>query len=141
MDDRVAEMDELNPTECFGLLARKKVGRIGLQVDGGPEILPVNYAIDGQSVLFRTSTTSVLNQAAGQVVAFEVDEVDPSDGSGWSVLVKGRAQGIADAIDGTSERLRALPLPTWAPGSRDRWFHLVPDKVTGRRLRATTPDL
>jgi nitroimidazol reductase NimA-like FMN-containing flavoprotein (pyridoxamine 5'-phosphate oxidase superfamily) len=141
MDDRVAEMDELNPSECFGLLARGRVGRLGLLVDDGPEILPVNYAIDGESVLFRTSAESVLNRAAGQVVAFEVDEVDPSDGSGWSVLVKGRAQDIGDAVDATSERLRALALPTWAPGQRDRWFHLVPDKVTGRRLRAVSPEL
>jgi hypothetical protein len=27
-----------------------------------------------------------------------------------------------------------MPVVTWAPGQRDRWFSITPAQVTGRRL-------
>jgi len=123
----------------MNLLATASVGRVGLLVAGRPEILPVNFALDGETVLFRTAEGTVLDQASLSVVAFEVDHVDDQAHSGWSVLVQGTAQFIGDAIDPTSERLRRLSLITWAPGRRQRWFKIQPDKVTGRRLRVV-PD-
>ncbi len=131
----IADLETLTTAECWGLLARTQIGRVGLLVDQRPEILPVNYALDGETVLFRTGEGTALNQASMRVVAFEVDHLDEETHAGWSVLVQGFAQDIGDAIDGTSERLRRLTLMTWAPGARQRWFRIDPDKVTGRRLR------
>jgi nitroimidazol reductase NimA-like FMN-containing flavoprotein (pyridoxamine 5'-phosphate oxidase superfamily) len=130
-----ASLERLNRTECLNLLALAQVGRVGLVVDGQPEILPVNYALDGDTILFRTDQGSVLNQASMANVAFEVDSIDESTHSGWSVLVRGRGECIADAVDPTSERIRRLTLVTWAPGERDRWFTIRPTSITGRRLR------
>jgi hypothetical protein len=56
-------------------------------------------------------------------------------------MVKGQADDIGDAVDATSERLRRLPLATWAPGHRDRWFVIRPREITGRRLRVVSPEL
>ena len=137
--DLVAALEVLPRAECMNLLATASVGRVGLLVAGRPEILPVNFALDGETVLFRTAEGTVLDQASLSVVAFEVDHVDDQAHSGWSVLVQGTAQFIGDAIDPTSERLRRLSLITWAPGRRQRWFKIQPDKVTGRRLRVV-PD-
>jgi len=131
----MASLDEIGRSECLGLLATAAVGRVGLIVDGKPEVLPVNYGLDGDSVLFRTAEGTVLTQASGRVIAFEVDHVDETTHTGWSVLVQGIAHNISDTIDPTSERLRRLALVTWAPDSRDRWFRVMPDRVTGRRLR------
>jgi len=131
----MASLDQIGRSECLGLLATTAVGRVGLIVDGKPEVLPVNYGLDGDSVLFRTAEGTVLNQASGQVVAFEVDHFDETSHTGWSVLVQGLAHNISDTIDPTSERLRRLAVITWAPDSRDRWFRVVPDRITGRRLR------
>lgn len=133
--DLIVTVEELGRGECLSLLATAEVGRVGLVVDGRPEVLPVNYALDGDTVLFRTAEGTVLNQASMTVVAFEVDNLDAADHSGWSVLVQGTAQDIGDAIDATSERLRRLSLVTWAPGRRPRWIQVRPDKITGRRLR------
>ena len=130
----VAELEEIGRGECISLLATASVGRVGLLVDGRPEVLPVNYALDGDSVLFRTAEGTALTYATMAVVAFEVDRIDETDRSGWSVLVQGVAHAIGDAIDPTSERLRRLALVTWAPGSRPRWVRIVPDKITGRRI-------
>jgi hypothetical protein len=51
------------------------------------------------------------------------------------VIVHGHADDIADAIDATSQRLRQLPLITWAPGQRAHWFAIRPRNISGRRLR------
>jgi nitroimidazol reductase NimA-like FMN-containing flavoprotein (pyridoxamine 5'-phosphate oxidase superfamily) len=135
----LATLSPVPETQCWQLLASAQVGRLGLLVDGRPEVLPVNYILDGESVLFRTAEGTVLTHAARKVVAFQVDRVDEAVHEGWSVLVQGRADDISDAIDANSERMRRLSLVTWAPGTRHRWFRIQPDKVTGRRLRLT-PD-
>ena len=132
--DLVATIETIPATTCWNLLATTSFGRVGLLVDGKPEVLPVNYAIDGESILFRTGQGTVLTQASLTVVAFETDYVDPRDHSGWSVMIQGFAQDIGDAIDATSERLKRLSLVTWAPGTRAHWIHIKPEKVTGRRL-------
>ena len=52
------------PNGLLGTAGHRSVGRLGLLVDGRPEVLPVNYALDGETVLFRTAEGTVLNQAA-----------------------------------------------------------------------------
>lgn len=137
----VAQFESVPRDECLALLTNSSVGRLGLLVDGRPEIFPVNYAVDDDVVLFRTAPGAVLNQAALTVVAFEVDDFDESGQSGWSVMVQGVAQDIGDAIDANSERLRTLSLVSWAPGARDRWFRIRPDKITGRRISVAPADV
>jgi nitroimidazol reductase NimA-like FMN-containing flavoprotein (pyridoxamine 5'-phosphate oxidase superfamily) len=137
----IASMEDLTRAECLDLLATLSVGRLGLLVDGRPEVLPVNYALDGETVLFRTGEETVLNQASLAFVGFEVDTIDEATHAGSSVLVQGVAQDIGDAIDATSERLRRLTLVTWAPGGRERWFRIQPDKISGRRIRVMPDEL
>ena len=131
----VARFETMEREECLRLLANCSVGRIGFLVDDRPEILPVNYALDGEDVVFRTAEGTVLNRASLAAVAFEIDHADESDQSGWSVLVQGTARDIGEAIDPTSERLRRLTLVSWAPGTRQRWFQVSPEKISGRRIR------
>jgi uncharacterized protein len=137
----IPSIEELPRSECLNLLATASIGRVGLLVDGRPEILPVNYALDGDTILFRTAEGTALNQASMTVVAFEVDQIHPETQSGWSVLLQGLAYDIGDTIDATSERLRQLSLNTWAPGGRQRWFQVRPDKITGRRIRSLPDSL
>lgn len=131
-------MEELDAVACLELLTTTSVGRVGLVLDGRPFVLPVNYVVDGQSVVFRTAEGTVLNKVALQVVAFEADRIDEATATGWSVLVQGVAQDVSNAIDTTSERLRRLALVSWAPGQRHRWFRVNADTITGRRLLTWT---
>ncbi len=133
--DLVGTMEQLDATECMDLLATTTVGRVGFLLDGRPVVLPVNYAIDGHTVVFRSAEGTVLNKVAMQVIAFEADKIDEDAHSGWSVLAQGVAQDVSEAIDTTSEQLRKLSLVSWAPGRRDRWFRLDATTLTGRRLR------
>ncbi len=130
----VGSLEELDEAECLQLLASRSVGRLGFVLQERPMVLPVNYALDGRTVVFRTGEGTVLNRTALQMIAFEVDKIDDTTHSGWSVLAQGVAQDVGTAIDARSEKLRQLALVTWAPDRRDRWFRLDADTLTGRRL-------
>ena len=45
---------DLNRDECLELLGAMSVGRIAYTTDDGPRVLPVNYVLEGDSVVFRT---------------------------------------------------------------------------------------
>ena len=130
----VGSMEDLDEAECLRLLASTTVGRVGFVVQERPIVLPVNYALDGRTLVFRTGEGTVLNKTALQMIAFEVDKIDDETHTGWSVLAQGVAQDVGTAIDARSEQLRRLALVTWAPDRRDRWFRLDADTLTGRRL-------
>jgi len=123
----------LGPEQCRQLLATQAVGRLGFVSGGVPDVLPVNYVLDGDAVVFATSPGSKLWGAARSPVAFEVDFVDVATRSGWSVVVHGLAQEITDA-DGESlrRRLAALPLAPWPGGHRHHLVRIPTFSVTGR---------
>jgi nitroimidazol reductase NimA-like FMN-containing flavoprotein (pyridoxamine 5'-phosphate oxidase superfamily) len=125
--------------ECRARLAATTIGRIGVIVDGRPEIFPVNHTYDERtrSVAFPTNDRTKLRAALGWPwVAFEVDGVEPDGASGWSVMVVGKAEEITDAdeITGLDAQRPAL----WAAGATTRWVRIVPAKMTGRRISASS---
>src|SRR4051812_18787454 len=95
-----AVLVELDRAECLRLLGRASIGRIGIHWNALPTVLPVTFALDGDSVVFRTGDGSKLAAAvAGAVVAFEADDIDPIYHEGWSVVVTGVAQRVTDPVD------------------------------------------
>lgn len=125
---------ELSDDECRSLLAEHRVGRLGVVVGGAPVILPVNYAFDGERIVFRTDEGLKLMNAPLRRVAFEIDGFDEAAGTGWSVLVQGSSYEITRAVDQRSEQLLRLPVVPFAPGEKAHWIEIVPTTVTGRRL-------
>lgn len=59
--------------------------------DGRPAVVPVNYEVVDNAIMFRTAPDSVPAAAVGTDVAFEVDHVDEALSQGWSVLAVGPA--------------------------------------------------
>jgi nitroimidazol reductase NimA-like FMN-containing flavoprotein (pyridoxamine 5'-phosphate oxidase superfamily) len=128
-----AGMEVLSFDSCLSLLAAVPVGRVGFVANGEVVVLPVNFVIDGQAVVFRTASGSKLFGAEDKnVVAFEADNYDDITESGWSVLVNGRAEVVED--DAEIGRLSRLGLQPW-PNALDRpfWIRISPTSVTGRR--------
>jgi nitroimidazol reductase NimA-like FMN-containing flavoprotein (pyridoxamine 5'-phosphate oxidase superfamily) len=126
-------VDDLELDVCWKLIGAQRVGRVGFVLDGEALIVPVNHAVDGRTIVFRTGATALLEGVAGgSAMAFEVDGIDTSAETGWSVLVRGEAREVTDE----QERvwLARLPLNPWAPGERDRWLRVVPTSVTGRAI-------
>jgi nitroimidazol reductase NimA-like FMN-containing flavoprotein (pyridoxamine 5'-phosphate oxidase superfamily) len=132
-DTRVIE--DVPKGECLSLLTTQNFGRLALVVDGAPMVVPVNYGMHGDTIVIRTDEGTKLDASPMSDVAFEVDDVSHSTHAGWSVLVRGVAQDITDALDELSIELRAIPIDTWAPGRKSHWLTITPRLVTGRRLR------
>lgn len=132
-------LEHIDPRNCWELLDSVAVGRVGVINDSAPEIYPVNHAVDEQSIVFRTDPgTKLRGLLRSPAVCYEVDGVDPADASGWSVLVKGRAEQIRNP-----DQLRAvarLPLRPWTLGDKVHWIRIVPAEVTGRRIWSRLPD-
>jgi uncharacterized protein len=99
-------------------------------------LLPVNHAVDGQDVVFRTAPGSKLTAAEEQeLVAFEADDYDLQTRSGWSILVTGRATVVYDEAE--VKRLNRLNLHPWATSvDHPFWVRIHPSSVTGRRTPA-----
>jgi hypothetical protein len=85
-------------------------------------------------VAFLTADGTKLGAAMeGSVVAFEVDQFDADRRTGWSVLIKGRAELVTESPLQT--RLRTAALRPWPNQvARPEWVVIRPDIVTGRRL-------
>lgn len=127
-------LEQLSADDCWDLLAATPVGRVGIIVDGRPEIYPVNHAVDDRTLVFRTDPGAKLRGLGrSPAVCYEVDGVDPGARTGWSVLVKGHATEITDLAE--RRRADALDLALWAGGEKVRWIRLTPTEVTGRRIR------
>ena len=131
MDRNGLEMIER--TECLRLLRGVAVGRIGVDSEALPAILPVNFRAEDDRILIRTSVGTKLDAAVrGAVVAFEADDFDLFSHSGWSVLVRGVARRVTDA--GDLRHLASSPLARWAPSDGHHVVAISTDLVTGRRL-------
>ena len=132
-------MEHLSPQECWALLAEAPIGRVGVLVDSAPEIFPINYAIDGETLVFRTDPGTKLRALdRSPSVCFEVDGVDIDTREGWSVLLKGRAVELTLAADLVTAA--ELPLRFWGSGDKFHWIRIVPTEVTGRRIVRTRKD-
>ena len=119
---------------CYEHLAKTPVGRLGFIESAEPVILPVNFAIDGRSVVFRTGHGSKLSVAIMErPVCLEVDEWDALEHTGWSVLVKGIAQEVVDQE--SIDRFESLPVRPWSrPDLRSHWVRIVVEEISGRTI-------
>jgi nitroimidazol reductase NimA-like FMN-containing flavoprotein (pyridoxamine 5'-phosphate oxidase superfamily) len=127
-------LEVLDEDECLRLLSHASVGRVSVSVGALPAIFPVNYCVRNGAVLFRTGKGTKLDAAAANsVVAFEVDDFDPVEHTGWSVMLVGIARDATDELDRAA--LDVSTIPRWATSADGRVVAIVPEQVTGRRLR------
>jgi nitroimidazol reductase NimA-like FMN-containing flavoprotein (pyridoxamine 5'-phosphate oxidase superfamily) len=124
-------LEVLDRAECLRLLNGRSVGRIAGTFGALPVVLPVDYVMDGDSIVLETGRGTTLGLAtAGAVVAFEVDNLHDHGHSGWTVMVTGVAEEVADAAQ--LERLRTL-LPDERDVRDERFVRISSEIVSGRR--------
>ena len=121
----------LSPAECFGLLELGGIGRVGFAAADGIMMLPVNFALAGRTIVFRTAPDTLLALYANAQVSFEVDHLDEALRAGWSVLVHGRAHKVTDerGVKRLEDRTHLQP---WAGGARDVYVRIAPIRISGR---------
>ena len=126
-------LEILDEETCWQLLSTSYVGRLAVSIANQPEMFPVNYAVDGRTLVFVTAEGTKLAAAVlGEGVAFEIDAADPLFHTGWSVVVRGHAREIEqmDELMAAQE----LPLASWSSHDKRRWVRIEPLTVTGRRI-------
>ena len=138
MNSTLSHPDELARSECLGLLSQHDVGRLCVLDDGFPAAFPVNYRLvpdgsGGAFIVIRTRPGGVLDTPETRV-GFEVDGIDPSAETGWSVLVRGTLHAVTAH---SPEWLRAWDPRPWA-SERERWLYIEPVAISGRRLSSST---
>lgn len=126
-------IENLSDDVCWERLRRTSVGRLGVHHEGQPAIYPVNYLVDGSSIVFRTRADSKIYQPPRlERVAFEIDGLEPTRGDAWSVLMKGFGRFIDSVPE--IEAVKTLPLHPWVDAERSAWVRITPVEITGRRF-------
>jgi hypothetical protein len=121
---------DLDVAECWSLAVTRPVGRLAWTGGQGPTVLPVNFTVNGMNVLVRTTAYSEISRECDDSpVAFEVDDIDTENRSGWSVLMRGRGH-LEYGPPGDAEP------DVWLSGPRSLRLRIEVTDVTGRRVTA-----
>jgi nitroimidazol reductase NimA-like FMN-containing flavoprotein (pyridoxamine 5'-phosphate oxidase superfamily) len=121
----------LPESECWKLMSNVALGRLITDVDGQPEVFPVNFAVQERTILFRTAEgTKLVSAAINDRVLFEVDQYDLN--GGWSVIVKGSARLVRNSED--LDAASQAGLRSWTATTKQHFVRIRPLSVTGRRF-------
>lgn len=131
MSDDLPHLDE---AACRKLLHDVPVGRVAWADDSGRvAILPVNFVLDGDTLVFSTAEGAKLDAIrAGRPLTFEADDLEPALRAAWSVVITGAAELVTDP--GEIERLHGLPLAPWSHSPKPFFVRLALHQITGRRI-------
>ena len=127
-------LEILSFEECLSLLGATHVGRLGFVDSGSPLILPINFAMDGSTAVFKTGEGSKLEAGMMQrPVCLEIDAWDSELHTGWSVLAMGIADEVLDETE--TARLDALDVGVWSrPDLPYYWVRVLIEEMSGRRI-------
>jgi nitroimidazol reductase NimA-like FMN-containing flavoprotein (pyridoxamine 5'-phosphate oxidase superfamily) len=133
MTDEV--VTELTSEECWEMLRGEEFGRLAYRLLDEVHITPINYAVEGGSLLFRTAEgNKLLAVGMGSEVAFEIDRY----GEDWarSVVVRGPARLLPED---QARRAENVPLRPWVPALKYNVVEIEPKVVSGRAFELSRP--
>jgi nitroimidazol reductase NimA-like FMN-containing flavoprotein (pyridoxamine 5'-phosphate oxidase superfamily) len=132
-------MRQMTREEALGKLASVPFGRVAFSWRALPAIRPVNHVVCDDQVIIPADGGAAIVAEAGNgtsettVVAYEADQIDPSSGTGWFVVVVGRAALVRDPQEAARYR---QALPTWTGADATDVISLVPEIVSGYEMTA-----
>ncbi|MGO1319005.1 MAG: pyridoxamine 5'-phosphate oxidase family protein [Galactobacter sp.] len=120
---------ELAAETCWEKLGTQSLGRIVTNAAGIIDIFPINYVVDGESVVFRTAEGNKLVELTlSDEVLFEVDSYTDTDA--WSVIVRGSAKQLQTEAE--IDAAETLGLETFAPTVKRNFVRITANQITGR---------
>jgi hypothetical protein len=126
-------LEVLDVAECRRLLATASIGRIAFTEGAMPAIQPAAFALSGEDVFIPTGLSSKMAAGSrGAVLAFEVDQYDLVERTGWNVTVIGPSYLVSSPEQ--VRELDALGVRHWAPTTRHCYIALRLTVVRGRRI-------
>jgi len=134
MTTTTADLVELDRASCWELVRAQQLGRLAYTDLALPSIRPLNYEVDGTHLLLRVSP-KLADRLDGQVVAFEVDDIDQSARIGTTVVLIGTVRRT-DEAEGVRASGRA---PSWVAQPESVPMRLTIGRMDGRRLLRHAP--
>jgi hypothetical protein len=131
--ERERLLEVLDVAECRRLLASASIGRIAFTQGAMPAIQLATYALQGEDLFIPTDLRGTMAASSrGAVLAFEVDDYDVVERTGWNVTVIGpsRLVSVPDQV----RALDALGVRSWAPATTHCYIALRMAVVRGRRM-------
>lgn len=120
-------LEDLDEEACWQLLESRVVGRLAWMGPHGLSVVPLNFEVREGHIEARTAAYSGASHECDHAdVAFQVDDVDGSRRSGWSVLVRGVGR-----VDYAFQR---PDIDVWPAGVRTVRLIIDPRSISGRRL-------
>jgi nitroimidazol reductase NimA-like FMN-containing flavoprotein (pyridoxamine 5'-phosphate oxidase superfamily) len=128
--------DVIDEGECRTLLrlagASGRVGRLAINGEVAPFVIPVNFSVYDETILVRLRPGFAAHHLDGTTVTFEIDHVEPYSKEGWSVEVEGPARLMT--YEEVARLGRNIPRPiVMNPGVRV--FSIRPERISGRSIR------
>lgn len=125
----------LDEDGCWTFLETEELGRLAFRMTDELHIVPINYAVDGRTLLFRTAPgDKLLAIAMGGEVAFEADRIDGEHAT--SVVVRGRARILEED---EAHRAELVPLRTWVDKHKYEVVEIKPEHISGRSYDLDRP--
>jgi len=131
MTDNDSPAISLDTNKAWDLLAGQRLGRLAVKSDVGLDIFPINYAVDGETLVFRTAEGTKLSSLISySLVCFEIDSW--TEEVGYSVIIKGHAAPITDPAE--IARAEALRLKPWVPTVKTIFVRIYVSEISARKF-------
>jgi nitroimidazol reductase NimA-like FMN-containing flavoprotein (pyridoxamine 5'-phosphate oxidase superfamily) len=125
----------MTPDECWDMLRANEFGRLAFHLAGEVHLTPINYAVDHDTLLFRTAEGSkLLGVEMNPDVAFEIDEFDEHHAR--SVVLRGVARHLGEDEEHRAEN---VPLRPWVPTLKYDVVEIRPTEISGRQFELSRP--
>lgn len=133
--DEASVITELSDLESWEVVRTHEFGRLAYHLVGEVHIVPINYCVDGEHLIFRTAEGSkLLGIHMNNDVAFEIDEIH--DETATSVVLRGRAR----VLEGDEAYCAEMhPLRPWVPTPKFVIVAIETTEITGRRFKLDRP--
>ncbi len=128
-------MGLMTTEECWDMLRAHEFGRLAFHLGGEVHLTPINYAVEHDTLLFRTAEGSkLLAVEMNSDVAFEIDEF--SEQHARSVIVRGVARHLPEDEEHRAEN---VPLRPWVPSLKYDVVEIRPTEISGRTFELSRP--
>ncbi len=112
--------------------ASGRVGRLAINREGSPYVIPVNFSVCDEEILIRLRPGFAAHHLDGVTATFEIDHAEPYSKKGWSVEVEGPARLLT--YEEVARLGRNVPEPlVMYPGMRV--FSIRVERISGRSIR------
>jgi nitroimidazol reductase NimA-like FMN-containing flavoprotein (pyridoxamine 5'-phosphate oxidase superfamily) len=130
-------MQVLSEDECWARLQTNEFGRMAYHLADEVHIAPVNYAVSGRRIVFRTSEGSkLLGVVMNEDVAFEIDRIEDEDENAWSIIARGKAFILEGDDARETDNLRLRP---WVASEKFNVVAITVQEISGREFHLARP--